>query len=181
VGDCGGFFVPFGIALRTCHESKLTYDGVSLTVSDPFEQIGSKLRRAREAAGLDLVQAADLAQLPRTAAEALEDENFSHFDSPVYAKSFLLKYSAALGVDAKAWLDALEPGSFMASGALVKRPDPARPKESEESVKRGGVASAFILLLIAAGAVIAAIKGCDLFADKIKRSKSAPDAVAPAK
>ncbi len=146
-------------------------------MSDPFEQIGVKLRSAREAAGLELAEAAGRARVPKAAAEALEAENFSYFDSQVYAKSFLLQYSESLGVDARTWLDALEPGSFMASGALVQRTEPSRPVEPEPTVQRGGVVSVFILLLVSAAVVVAAIKGCEFFEKKLDDK---PGAIRPA-
>ncbi len=136
---------------------------IYLTVSDPFEQIGTKLVAARQAAGLDVAEAARLAQVPRAVAEALEAENFSHFASPVYAKSFLLQYSEYLQVDAKTWLDALEPGEFMVIGSLVKGPE-AVPKEHQVlTEERGGVVAVFALLLLTAAIVVGAIKGYEFF------------------
>lgn len=136
-------------------------------MSDPFEQIGPKLTQAREAKGLDLVEAAKQSKVPRPAVEALEDENFSYFDSPVYAKSFLLQYSEFLEVDAHTWLDALEPGSFIASGALLKGPEPpARRKEPEEPQSKGGGMAVIILLLVTAAIVYGVIKGFEFFESK---------------
>jgi cytoskeleton protein RodZ len=136
-------------------------------VSDPFEQIGPKLTEAREAKGLDLAEAAKQSQVPRSAAEALEDENFSYFDSPVYAKSFLLQYSEFLEVDAQTWLDALEPGSFIASGALLKGPEPpARRSEPEEPQAKGGGLAVIILLLVTAAIVYGVINGFEFFESK---------------
>jgi len=148
---------------------------LSLRVPDPFEQIGPKLRDAREAAGLDLAEAARQARVPTAAAAALEEENFSHFDSPVYAKSFLLQYSEFLKVDAKTWLDALEPGSFMASGALLKGPEtPTRrvAAQEQQSVEtRGGGLAVIILLLVTAAIVYGVIKGFEFFESR----QSVPD------
>ena len=144
-------------------------------MSDPFEQIGTKLRQAREAAGLEIAEAAKQSQVPRPAAEALEEENFSYFDSPVYAKSFLLQYSEFLGVDAQTWLDALEPGSFMASGAILKGPEPpARRAEPEEPQAKGGAMAVIILLLVTAAIVYGVIKGFEFF--ESQHGDSAPPA-----
>lgn len=137
-------------------------------MSDPFEQIGPKLKQAREQAGLSIDEAARAAQVPRAVAEALEAENFSHFDSPVYAKSFLLQYSGFLGVDAQTWLNALAPGSFMASGALVRKQEAPRPRAEEPSEDRGGVISVFVLVLVAAAIVVGAIKGCEYFESRLE-------------
>lgn len=132
-------------------------------MSDPFEQIGAKLESARQAAGLDVAEAARLAQVPRAVAEALEAENFSHFASPVYAKSFLLQYSEYLKVDAKTWLDALEPGAFMVNGGLLQGPEVPRQENQGVSEERGGVVAVFALLLLSAAIVVAAIKGYEFF------------------
>lgn len=133
-------------------------------VSDPFEQIGPRLKDAREARGLDLLEAAKQSEVPRLAAEAMEMENFSYFDSPVYAKSFLLRYSEFLEVDAHTWLDALEPGSFMASGALIKGPEPSsrRPEPAESQHKGGGMA-VIILLIVTAAIIFGVMKGFEYF------------------
>ena len=132
-------------------------------MSDPFEQIGPKLEAARQVAGLDVAEAARLAQVPRAVAEALEAENFSHFASPVYAKSFLLQYSEYLNVDAKTWLDALEPGAFMINGALLKGPEAPSQEAKVVTDERGGVVAVFALLLLSAAIVVGAIKGYEFF------------------
>ena len=138
-------------------------------MSDPFAQIGPKLIEARNAAGLELAEAARLAQVPRAAAEALESEDFSYFSSPVYAKSFLLQYSEYLNVDAKQWLDALAPGSFMASGALLKGPEAPARKGNEEMTpdEKSGMMAVIILLLVTAALVVAVIKGYEFFETRL--------------
>ncbi len=146
-------------------------------MSDPFEQIGLKLKAAREAAGLEIGEAAAQAQIPKTAAEALEAEDFSNFPSPVYAKSFLVKYSELLGVDAKQWLDALEPGSFMPSGqvgALLKGPEQAPNREEKSPDQRGGMVAVIILLVMTALIVLGAIKGYECFAKSFEETPEPP-------
>ena len=146
------------------------------SVSDPFEQIGPKLRQAREKAGLEIAEAARGAQIPRPAAEALEKEEFSYFASPVYAKSFLLQYSEFLEVDARAWLDALQPGSFMASGALLKGPEaPTRKKEQETTREpRNSALAVFILLLLTAAIILGAIKAYEFFESHLSEEPAPP-------
>lgn len=146
-------------------------------MSDPFEQIGPKLKAAREAAGLELAEAARQAQVPKYAVEALEAEDFSSFASPVYAKSFLLQYSEFLKVDAKTWIDALEPGSFMASGALLKGPEaPTRRGEEREALEeKGGGLAVIILLLVTAAIVYGVIKGYEFFESRL--SDEAPPSI----
>ncbi len=144
-----------------------TFWGIPSTVSDPFEQIGPKLKEAREAKELDLTEAAEQSKVPRPAVAALENEDFSYFDSPVYAKSFLLQYSEFLEVDAHTWLDALEPGSFIASGALLKGPEPStRRVEKSEPQNKGGGMMVIILLIVTAAIIFAVIKGFEYFESK---------------
>lgn len=149
-------------------------------MSDPFEQIGAKLKAAREAAGLEIGEAAAQAQIPRSAAESLEAEDFSNFPSPVYAKSFLAKYSEFLGVDAKQWLDALEPGSFMPSGqvgALLKGPEQEPKREEKAPEQRGGMLSVILLLALTALIVLGAIKGYEYFADTFEEDSNQPEEI----
>lgn len=117
-----------------------------------------------------------MAQVPRAVAEALEAENFSHFASPVYAKSFLLQYSEYLKVDAKTWLDALEPGAFMVNGALLKGPEAPSQENQVATEERGGVVAVFALLLLSAAIVVAAIKGYEFFEARLG---SEPPVAAP--
>jgi cytoskeletal protein RodZ len=82
------------------------------------EQIGECLRSARKKAGFSIDDIVFKTQLPKTVVEALENENFSFFTSPVYAKSFLAQYSTFLNVEAAPWLDALKPSTFIEGGPL---------------------------------------------------------------
>ena len=147
-------------------------------MSDPFEQIGPKLKEAREAKGLDLAEAAKQSQVPRPSVEALENEDFSYFDSPVYAKSFLLQYSEFLEVDAQTWLDALEPGSFIASGSLLKGPEPpTRRAEPAETQSKGGGMAVIVLLIVTAALIYGVIKGFEYFESKQSEPKPSVEEV----
>ena len=147
-----------------CNATQLSLPSI---VSNPFEQIGPKLKVARESKGLDLAEAAKHSQIPHASIEALEKEDFSYFDSPVYARSFLLQYSEFLDVDAQTWLEALKPGSFIASGALLKGPEePTRRMEKAGSQTKGGGVSVIILLMVTAGIICAVIKGIEYFESK---------------
>ena len=83
-------------------------------VEDISDQIGERLRMAREKAGLGVDDIVYRTHMPRSVVLALESADFSVFSSPVYAKSFLYQYSEFLNVDACLWLDALEPAGFVA-------------------------------------------------------------------
>jgi cytoskeletal protein RodZ len=88
-------------------------------VNEDTDQIGELLRKAREATGLSIEDVTFQTKLPTSAIEALEADDFSHFISPVYAKSFLLQYSGFLHVDAASWLEALQPSSFIGDSRLL--------------------------------------------------------------
>lgn len=83
------------------------------------EHIGEKLRAAREQAGLSFEDITFRTRIPRSVLRALEAGDFAVFSSPTYAKSFLMQYSELLGVDARLWLDALEPETYI-TGEVVR-------------------------------------------------------------
>lgn len=96
-------------------------------------QIGERLRRARATAGLEIEDVVFQTRIPKSALVALESDHFSHFISPVYAKSFLAQYSEFLTVDASPWLEALEPGCFVEGGQMLPLLDDAAAKTVEYS------------------------------------------------
>ncbi len=118
-------------------------------VEDYPEEIGMRLRRAREAAGLELEDVAHQTRIPVSVLRALEAEDFSVFSSPTYAKSFLSQYSAFVGVDASDWLDSFEPVNFVGEEVvaplLASRPPP--PVEAPPAPRQSGGALAGALLL----------------------------------
>lgn len=141
-------------------------------MEEVWDQIGRRLREAREAADLTADDIVFRTRIPKSVVEALEAENFSVFTSPTYAKSFLRQYSEYLGVDAEPWLDALEPASYVGGEAwqpmfsggepehpVAKRPvrDPRR-NEQEFTTKRNQWSAAW-LMVVTAGLVIGVVKG----------------------
>jgi cytoskeleton protein RodZ len=136
------------------------------------EQIGAKLKAAREAQGLTLEDVIFRTQLPRSAVMALENEDFSAFTSPVYAKSFLAQYSGFLNVDAHPWLEALQPGGFTPDGLLqplVDAPDEdaveknKRSRPQTQSQGQGGWLAVLGLLALTGVLVFAVVKGYEFF------------------
>lgn len=99
------------------------------------EQIGERLRLAREEAELAIDDVVFQTRLPKSAIVALENEDFSSFVSPVYAKSFLAQYSHFLKVDASLWIDALNPSNFIEG-------DPLLPVLAENVVRNDSYTSA---------------------------------------
>ncbi len=152
----------------------------AIIVADAFEQIGAKLRSAREAAGLEVDDVVFRTRIPRSVVESLEAEDFSAFISPVYAKSFLAQYSEFLSVDAQPWLDALEPGSFMPGGELRALLEDSPQQGSERAPAhehRGGLLSVLMLLTLSAALVVGVIKGHDFYEVRFGGEESQPGPV----
>lgn len=138
----------------------------TIKVEDEFGQIGEELRSAREAAGLTVDDVVFRTRIPRSVLESLEAEDFTAFASPVYAKSFLSQYSEFLNVDAQPWLDALEPGFFVAGGQLrdlFDGPDSHAEERAVTPEHRGGLLSVLGLLTLSAAVIVGAIKGYEFF------------------
>jgi cytoskeletal protein RodZ len=126
------------------------------------DQIGERLVRAREKAGLTVEDVEFRTRIPHTVIEALEAADFSVFSSPTYAKSFLSQYSDFLNVEAGVWLDALQPASFVADDLVSPLWVAARSEREEgphEHAVANGWFSAVILLVVTSGLVMAAMKG----------------------
>lgn len=141
---------------------RLVVVSFALIVEKIPDQIGERLVRAREKAGLSVEDVAFKTRIPHTVIEALEAADFSVFSSPTYAKSFLSQYSDFLNVEAGVWLDALQPASFVAD-ELVSPIWVAASSEREavphEHAAANGWFSAITLLLITCGLVLAAMEG----------------------
>lgn len=134
------------------------------------EQIGAKLKAAREAQGLSLDDVIFRTQVPRSALVALENEDFSAFTSPVYAKSFLSQYSNFLNVDAQPWLEALQPGGFMPDGLLQPLLDAPDEEQTEKKNRsdtnshgQAGLLSVLGLLALTGLLIFAVVKGHEFF------------------
>ena len=156
----------------------------------PPDQIGDQLRDARERAGLTAADVNFKTRLPLSVIAALEAGEFSEFASPTYAKSFLAQYSAFLNVDAKPWLDALEPADFVTAAfgrPVWEAPKPIRELQVQPRVSSSGWASALSVLAASAGLLYGAMKGYEYLenrfdtepkpASEALRDKSADDSM----
>ena len=131
-----------------------------------LDDVGTRLKSARLAAGLTVDDVWFQTRLPVSVVEALEACDFKDFTSPVYAKSFLAQYAGFLDVDVQMWLDALEPGSFMAGSSwrpLVEATEPPEEEAVPAREVRGGWWSVLGLMAITAAWVVAAVKGYEFF------------------
>ena len=68
------------------------------------EDIGYRLRRAREARGLTVDEVADRIRIRKEYVLAMEQGQFDALPSPFYARSYLRTYAHFLGLDASAIL-----------------------------------------------------------------------------
>ncbi len=130
-------------------------------MEEHFEQIGERLKNAREDAGLEVDEVVLRTHMPRSAIEALEADDFSHFTSPVYAKSFLAQYSGFLNVDATPWLEALKPSAFIEGDPqlpLLEKSGMMAIHSSSAENTRGGWTSMLWLLAISCGIVFGAVQ-----------------------
>lgn len=133
---------------------------------DQDEDIGQKLRAAREAAGLTVDDVVFQTQLPRSVILALEDGDFASFSSPVYAKSFLAQYSRFLEVDAHWWMDALEPGKAIEGGLLqpvFMAPFTPPVEPQRRGLESGGWLAALGLMLLSAMLIVMMVMSYQFF------------------
>jgi transcriptional regulator with XRE-family HTH domain len=66
-----------------------------------MNELGERLRAAREEKELTLDEVAEQTKIPRNYLEALEEESLDAFTSPLHARGFLRNYALFLGLDAE--------------------------------------------------------------------------------
>jgi transcriptional regulator with XRE-family HTH domain len=90
-------------------------------------QIGERLRRAREARGVDLNDAARTTRIDRRYLEALErDAPPEEFPAPLFARAFLREYAHYLGLRAGPLVQGYTASNPRDEGPLIRRPRPPR-------------------------------------------------------
>ncbi len=99
-------------------------------------ELGSRLRRAREARGLTLEDAERDTRISRRYLQALENEEFDVIPAPVYARGFLRSYSQYLGLDPQEML-ALFPRDPYSTGVSSRRASP-EPRPATEPAYGAG-------------------------------------------
>lgn len=149
-------------------------------VEDISDQIGERLTKARETAGLTVEDVMFKTRIPRSVINALEAGDFSVFSSPTYAKSFLSQYSSFLNVDARLWLDALVPAAFIAGEIVLplwEAANPARdePVSSPRESTTTGWASALTMMAATGMLVFVALKGYEFFEKRFGLELAAPE------
>lgn len=123
------------------------------------DNLGIKLRCAREAAGLTVDDAVYRAKLPRAVVEALEADDFGFFTSPLYARSFLKQYGDYVRLDVTPWIEDLVPTALIDGEAVeafieIDEPAPAPIlRERKKEVAGGGTMAAMWLTVITGGLI----------------------------
>jgi cytoskeleton protein RodZ len=120
-----------------------------------MEGLGKKLKDARLARGLTLDDAYRMTKIRPNRLEAIENEDFSLFDSLTYSKAAVLIYGKFLEVDVSPYLEAFETSeSVTVDGYAYLQdapdPEPARPVtvRRRSSPGGGGGRSSFMPLII---------------------------------
>ncbi len=144
------------------------------------DNLGDRLRTARNAAGISVDDAVYLAKIPRSVVEALENEDFGFFTSPLYARSFLKQYSEYVGADVDQWLDHLEPITMIDCEnveSFINLSEPvatvvSHKKKKNEAKNGGGAWAALWIIVITGGLVWGALKFVANFESKHAETQS---------
>jgi cytoskeletal protein RodZ len=97
-----------------------------------MEGLGKKLKEARVARGLTLDDAYRMTKIRPNRLEAIENEDFSLFDSLTYSKAAVLIYGKFLEVDVSPYLEAFETSENVTTDGYsylqdAPEPEPMRP------------------------------------------------------
>jgi cytoskeleton protein RodZ len=121
-----------------------------------MEGLGKKLRDARLARGLTLDDAYRVTKIRPNRLEAIENEDFSLFDSLTYSKAAVLIYGKFLEVDVSPYMEAFETSESVTVDGYsylqdAPDPEPVRPvtvRRRSSSPGGGGGRSSFMPLII---------------------------------
>lgn len=110
------------------------------------EDIGARLRNAREAAGYSIADVAQRMRLSRHHIENLEAERFDLFPVSVFLRGYLTSYARLLGIDSDPLLEAYDRRGF--------GPPQLHSQESDRTTGRGSEFTVTITTLIVIAALI---------------------------
>jgi cytoskeleton protein RodZ len=122
-----------------------------------MEGLGKKLKDARLARGLTLDDAYRVTKIRPNRLEAIENEDFSLFDSLTYSKAAVLIYGKFLEVDVSPYLESFETSESVTVDGYAylqdaPEPEPVRPvtvrRRSSSPGGGGGRRSSFMPLII---------------------------------
>jgi cytoskeletal protein RodZ len=122
-----------------------------------MEGLGKKLHDARIARNLTLDDAYRMTKIRPNRLEAIENEDFSLFDSLAYSKAAVLIYGKFLDIDVTPYLEAFETSEHMTTDGYAylqdaPEPEPSRPvvvrRRSTSSSHRGSLLPFVIGVLV---------------------------------
>ncbi|MDA7518783.1 helix-turn-helix domain-containing protein [bacterium] len=141
-----------------------------------WTDIGEQLKVTREKRKMSLEDISHEMRIPVATLRALEENDYSGFPSPSYAKRFLGQYAEFLNIDADDWLDCFETGNVLSHSEnldylVPDNPEPRRParpakarsaqpnrkKETKES--SGNFGQTVLIFLITGGLITGAVWG----------------------
>jgi cytoskeleton protein RodZ len=123
--------------------------------------IGSKLRAAREAKGLTLSQLADQTRVRVAALEAIEAGDFARLPEPIYVQSYLRAFAQAVGVPVEPILEAFRrgapsvPAPSAVAVAVSRRTIETKPSAG---LSMGGIALGLAALALVAGYLFVSLR-----------------------
>ena len=116
--------------------------------SQSADDLGVKLKRAREAQGLSLDEIAAELRISEDHLRALEQSRFDSLGAPVFAKGYLKQYGARLGLDAQAL--AADFDRAQGDSGFEISPSPSIRLRDERQITIW-IASGLVILVLAAG------------------------------
>lgn len=120
----------------------------------PLDTVGTRLTRAREAAGMSRTQVAGVTRIPERHLAAIEAGNFAALPARTYATGFARSYAKALGLDHQEIVAAVRAELAEQEGA-----EPRRPAQTFEPGDPARVPSARLAWLAVGGIVLVLIAG----------------------
>ena len=135
----------------------------------PLENIGARLRRAREAAGLSAAQIAAETRISQRQIEAIETGNFAALPGRTYAIGFSRTYARAVGMSETETADAVREEL-----AQQQPDDPRRPVQTFEPGDPARVPSSRLTWLALGGLALAVIAALLLVPGLFAPSASLP-------
>ncbi len=131
------------------------------------EDLGSKLKRAREASGVALRDIALTTKISVTALEALERNDFSRLPGGIFSRAFIRSYATAVGLDPEVtvqeYLEEVTRSESEAARVATEHPE-VTPEDREfldrqkRAIRLLQVAGVLLLIAIGTGAAFAWVR-----------------------
>ncbi|MGE0058210.1 MAG: helix-turn-helix domain-containing protein [Dehalococcoidia bacterium] len=137
-------------------------------------ELGNTLSRARRARGITLEDAERDTHVSRRYLTALENEDFSVFPAPVYARGFLRTYARYLGVNPDELLRIFPNGDIAPVVDIAPLPTVSRPPS--QLINVNWVVTAIVVIFLAGAGLLLLRGGGDdpLTTPRRRRTTAAP-------